>query len=188
MVIASLPAHAEYIPIRPDIITDPTPEHLSVCHDNGCAQMDVIGLQPEHWRTIVSLFTPRAGNAAEERMLIATAIQYLERVVGRLTGTDQDIAGTFEGLGKPGQMDCLDEATNTTSYLLMMQNEKLLTHHVVREPVTRGWFLFGWPHSAASIEETDSGRRFAVDSWFEDNGRLPHIIPMSAWRNGWKPH
>lgn len=56
-----------------------------------------------------------------------------------------------------------------------------------RELLTRGFILLGWPHTTAVISETVSGRRFAVDSWFHDNGQPPEIVALDIWRWGWSP-
>ena len=37
----------------------------------------------------------------------------------------------FAASGDPSQQDCVDEATNTTSYLLVLQANGLLKHHTV---------------------------------------------------------
>lgn len=127
-------------------------------------------------------------NPAEERAAIAQAIAQLERHVGAATGTDRDLGGTFPGAFQNGQMDCIDEATNTTRYLQLFAQQKWLRWHDHLEPVTRlpipkGW----WPHSTAVIRERGSGKTFAVDSWFDANGQPPHIVDLPTWRHGWKP-
>ncbi|MCU7800889.1 MAG: hypothetical protein KZQ70_12275, partial [gamma proteobacterium symbiont of Lucinoma myriamae] len=62
-----------------------------------------------------------------------------------------------------------------------------LKWHEPMNHVNRGFFIFGWPHSSAAMREKDTGSQYAVDSWFEDNGKRPHIIPLSQWRSGWSP-
>lgn len=171
---------------RADIITDPDPAHFTVCHDGGCASLAQVSLSEAQWQRIRALFVPPAANAAEEREQIRTAIALFETIVGPMTGTSGDKGGTFPGLGKPGQMDCIDESTNTTIYLRMLQKFGLLRWHNVADRVTR-WSLFSWPHTTAVIEERASGRAWAVDSWFLDNGQPPFVLPLETWRSGWKP-
>lgn len=127
-------------------------------------------------------------NAAEERAAIAHSVAALEQVVGRQTGTDRDLGGTFPGAFKTGQMDCIDESTNTTRYLQLFAQRGWLRWHSVSQPATRlplplGW----WPHTTAVIHERATGNEYAVDSWFEPNGRPPHIVDLTRWRRGWKP-
>ena len=85
-----------------------------------------------------------------------------------MTGTSTDKGGNWAGWGLPGQMDCIDESTNTTIYLRMLQKDGLLRWHQAGDRATR-WTPFTWPHTTAVIEERDSLLRWAVDSWFLDN-------------------
>ncbi|MCW8890369.1 MAG: hypothetical protein OQL20_06910, partial [Sedimenticola sp.] len=85
------------------------------------------------------------------------------------------------------RMDCIDESTNTTNYLYMIQQAGALRWHHLKEPVTRGFFFFGWPHTTAVIQQQDTKTEWAVDSWFHDNGIAPEIIPLKQWAAGWNP-
>lgn len=173
--------------VRDDILTDPDPAHFSVCHDHGCATVDQLALNEHEWRSIQRLFSRTASSPDQEREFIARAIARFETVVGKHTGTWNDKGGDLKGLGQDGQMDCIDESTNTTTYLRVLQGAGLLHWHTVEDRATRGWFLFGWPHTTAVIRDTRSGELYAVDSWFEDNGKPPHIVPLKQWKDGWQP-
>lgn len=37
------------------------------------------------------------------------------------------------------------------------------------------------------IIETQSQKRYAVDSWFHNNGQPAEIITLEKWKKGWKP-
>jgi hypothetical protein len=78
-------------------------------------------------------------------------------------------------------MDCIDQSTNTFQYLSALQELDLLKWHRV-DPKQRRivWFATHW---TATIREIDSNRRFAVDSWYRDNGELPFIQPIADWLN-----
>ena len=76
----------------------------------------------------------------------------------------------------------MDEATNTTSYLLVLQSNKLLKYHTVAIPFSKGDLLKGtlqgdpikyWPHWTAVIQETKTGQKYAVNSWIYENGENP---------------
>ncbi len=170
-----------------EILSTPAPQHFSVCYGHGCRDIAQIGLSPAEWQGVKERLTPPAVNPAMERQRISAAVALLESFVGAYTGTGRDIGGTFPGTGRPGQMDCIDEATNTTTYLNMMAAENLLRWHTVEEHAIRGFFVFGWPHASAVIQDVQSGERYAVDSWFHRNGVAPEIIPLKSWRSGWRP-
>jgi hypothetical protein len=172
--------------VRDDIVTDPTWQRFSVCYDNGCRSLDYVSLTQQQWEQLRALFFPLAETAAEERERIRAAIALMEQFVGKATGTWQDKGGTFN-FGRTGQMDCIDESINTSLYVTMFYKYGMLRHHRIHDRATRGWFLFGWPHTTAVIREEARNALWAVDSWFLDNGEPPFILPLDTWKKGWKP-
>ena len=127
-------------------------------------------------------------SAEIERGRIATAIGLIEIVVGRKTGTSQDEAGTLNAVSGNYQLDCIDETTNTSIYLTLLARAGYLKWHKLEGWAGRGALIDGaWPHQTAVILELQSKRPYAVDSWFEDNGRAAHVVPLDEWRAGWKP-
>ena len=187
LVLCLIPAavQADIFP-RGDIITDPTPELFTVCYDNGCRSLGFVSLNPAQWAELRAFFHPQAKDAAGERERIRSAIALMEKFVGAATGTSNDKGGTFNG--GAGQMDCIDESTNTALYLTLLQKYGLLRHHRVEDRATRGWFLFGWPHTTAVVREIGNDALWAVDSWFLDNGEPPFILPLEIWKEGWRPN
>lgn len=182
-----LPPHASAdVFVRDDIITDPEWQRFSVCHDNGCSSLSYVSLTRQQWDQLRALFFPPAETAAEERERVRAAIALMEKFVGAATGTWRDLGGTFN-FGRSGQMDCIDESINTSLYLTLFYKYGMLRHHRVDDRVTRGWFVFGWPHTTAVMREDARNVLWAVDSWFLDNGEPPFILPLEAWKKGWKP-
>lgn len=177
--------------VRDDIISDPAPGLITLCHGNGCISLAQVSLGPEQWQELRDVFQPLARNAEEERERLRRAIALMEKFTGAAIGTWRDKGGTFNG--GEGQMDCIDESINTSLYLTMFQKYGLMRLHRVEDRETRGWFLAGWPHTTAVIGEVasspgaESGRLWAVDSWFLDNGEPPFILPLATWKSGWEP-
>lgn len=87
---------------------------------------------------------------------------------------------TTVGAGDPTQMDCVDEATNATSYLPVLAANGLLRHRDVLRPMAKDAPL-RWTHYFAAIREKRSGRRWAVDSFMYANGREPIIMEAEKW-------
>ncbi len=96
----------------------------------------------------------------------------------------------YGGSGDPTQEDCVDEATNTTSYLLVLQSNELLKHHTVEIPFSKGDLLKGtmqgdpikyWPHWTAVLAEKKSGQKYAVNSWIYENGENPAVVKVEDW-------
>lgn len=162
---------------------------FSVCHQQGCSEQTAIQLTSAEAKSILQVFAVPAATAAQERASIALAVSRFEQIVGPRTGTDRDLGGTFPGAFHAGQMDCIDESTNTTTYLQLLDSAGLLHWHTVMKPATRlpiprGW----WPHTSAVIREDVMGTNYAVDSWFDANGSAPHIVELKLWQSGWKPN
>lgn len=167
----------------------PALHDFDVCAGGGCAEVKHVSLTDDEWQSIINIFM-RAGDvsdAEQERGLIALAIGVFESIVGAKTGTDTDLAGTFGNSDYPGQLDCNDEAINSTTYMRLMRQNGLLKFHELEDMRTRNFFLNGWPHSTAVIHETATGQRFAVDSWFYDNGFPATIVPFNIWKSGYVP-
>jgi hypothetical protein len=163
---------------------------FEVCFGGGCADSKVVGLSANEWQQVEKFFKPQAPSSLSpetERKNIAQAIGLLERLVGEKTGTAKDRAGTFDNGDIPGQMDCNDEAINTTTYIRLMQQQGLIKLHASEDLRTRNFFFTGWPHTTAVIHEVATGKRFAVDSWFYDNGAPATIVPFEDWKANYVP-
>jgi hypothetical protein len=163
----------------------PTPNNYSICHGHTCSKIAFIQLSDPQWSTVKALFSPPASNAQQERKQIKSAISLLEIMTGQQAGTYKDRAENDISKGLNGQLDCIDEATNTTVYLRMLAEADILIFHQQASRTSRGG-LFS-PHNTATIIEIESNTRYAVDSWFDNNGKPPAIIPLTQWKSGWKP-
>jgi hypothetical protein len=168
-------------------IQDPHPSNFKICYAYGCKQSARVQLSPAQWGRIRDVFLPRPSDAAGERACIALAIGIMESIVGPLTGTDGDIGGSLQGAFRKNQMDCEDEAVNTCTYLIMMENDGLITYHDIYKPTMRAFVVMGWPHVATVIKDKQTSERFVVDSWFGDNGHPAYVVPYKKWKSGWKP-
>jgi hypothetical protein len=159
-----------------------------VCRDYGCAANVPVSLSEQEWAQVRNAFASPPRDAAEERERIRHAIALMETYVGPKAGTEKDGPGAaIFNVARRGQLDCIDEAYNTSTYLLLMQAQNLFTWHVVGAPARRGKFIDRWPHNTATIVERGSGDQYTVDSWFGANGEMPDVVPLQAWMAGWHP-
>ncbi len=165
----------------------PTPESFSICHGHTCRYIINTGLSEEEWSEVMAIFRHGAENPEQERKMIRDAIALFEAFIGEKTNTSNDKGENFPGMGLQGQLDCIDESTNTTAYLTILQNSNLMKWHQVDHRRSRGILSLQAPHSTAVIREKVDKLQFAVDSWFLDNGHPPYIVPLDMWMNGWSP-
>lgn len=178
---SSLPAYMKYKNL-PEVTVDNFPH----CQGYGCPIHNNVILSKSDWKKIDKAFGTKAKNAEGERANLPNVIATFEQIVGPLTGTENDRLGTFIQTGK-GQLDCVDESTNTTIYLLLLAERGLLKFHTVEQPQVRYPLISGrgWMHQTAVITDAKTGAKFAVDSWYEDNGKPAYVVPLSDWLNGW---
>ena len=150
------------------------------CYDFGCKTTREVHYNQAHWDQISALFATGVVDSYTEKQAIRRAVATMERISGELTGTHLDKAGNYPGSDIFGQMDCIDESTNTFQYLLALEELKLLKWHRVDRKYRRiVWIITHW---TATIVEISSNERFAVDSWYRDNGELPYIQPLEDWK------
>lgn len=165
------------VPARASELVSPV---YRVCFNYDCNRLQTVRLSPEEWRVVVNQFRPAATTAAEERDMIRRAIAVLEYVSGTQTPTHRDRGGNAIPENTHGQMDCIDESTNTSSYLTLLEAYGLLRWHRVAERAYRApyWLDVHW---AAQIVETETQQRYVVDSWFLDNGEMPYVQALNDW-------
>lgn len=168
-------------------INNPVPSNFHICYAHGCKKKALISLTSSEWNSIRQVFSSKPESPSRERENISKAISILETIAGERTGTGGDLGGSFPGTFKKNQMDCVDEALNTSVYITMMEKDGLLQFHELYRLARRGVLINGWPHQASVIVEKDSGREYVVDSWFLDNGKPPFILPVEVWKSGWRP-
>jgi hypothetical protein len=180
-------AHAELSDISRIFRQAPTLSQFEVCQGGGCAQSNVLSMSQVEWQSVARIFNIKANNANDERLQISRAIAEFEKLVGAKNGTATDLAGTFNNSKTPGQMDCNDEAINTTTYMRLLKSNGLMQFHAIEDTRTRNFFFSGWPHSTAVIHDIITSERYAVDSWFYDNGQAATIVPFATWKANYVP-
>jgi hypothetical protein len=168
-------------------VEPPRGNTVHVCHAYGCKKQTRYTFSEGDVGEIRAVMAKarKADTPAEERRAVAYAVGWIETRVGEKIGTKSDRAGMdFSASGDPTQQDCVDEATNTTSYLLMLAHNGLIKHHTVGTPFAKDalWRgVSGWTHWTAVLAENGNGQRWAVDSWIYANGENPAIVETEKW-------
>lgn len=153
-------------------------DRVPVVYGFGRRFRDEIDITGEDWDAIRAMFATPAPDAAAERVTIAHAVAAFEKAAGERTPTHVDV-GQNGGRGM-GQMDCVDECTNTSTYLRILEEHGLLVHHRMIAPVYRGPLGLG-AHNTAAVEDLATGERYVIDSWFGSNGELPRVQRLDRW-------
>lgn len=153
--------------------------NISVCYNYGCKHEAQVELAGSEWAEIVELFTRQTQSSLEERKKISKAIALMEKLTGRYLGTSNDKAKN-SGTGEAGQMDCIDESRNTTSYLKLFEKKGWIKWHQIQNRALRRPYIFN-DHWTAVIKDNKSNQLYAVDSWFRGNGKEPVILTLEEW-------
>jgi len=186
MLLSACQSHEEHR-VAKLVEANPTPAKFSICHGNSCRLRSQISLSAAEWAQVRALFDPAPDDARTERQRIARATGLLEILVGGQAGTLDDAPGMGVHWNPDGQLDCIDEATNSTEYLRMMAADGLIRFHDVGLPANR-FVVTAWgPSNTATIRERATGKVFAVDSYFRANGQPSDILPLDVWMAGWVP-
>lgn len=164
------------------VIAQRAPPPFFSCTDYHCDEGQTVTLSDDQWHQVVSLFPPTE-SPTEEREQIRRAIAQLETQVGKTTGTWRDLGKNVSGAGHPGQLDCISESKNTTTYLQLLSKDGLIRWHEVEDRQLRHPWILDL-HWSAVIRDRNTGKRYAVDSWFLDNGKPPFIQPLDEWLSG----
>jgi hypothetical protein len=162
-----------------------TPAAVRVCVDYGCDETRSAQVTPAEWQSIADLFSATA-DATAERTAIAEAVGKLETLVGDRVGTAGDAPRNSTLDTGVGQLDCIAESRNTHAYLELLAAGGLIAHHRIVERQVRHRWIFG-THWTAVVEETATGERFAVDSWYGANGDPAIVQPLATWFEGRVP-
>lgn len=156
------------------------PKRIDICHGYGCryrSRLDLDAADGERFRKIMQT---GAASPAAEREAISKADQYFEDRAFDATGIRDKRGADVAGAAR-GQMDCIDESTNTNALLVYLAERGLLKYHTVEKRVSRGFLLDGrYPHWTAVISDP-GGTKWVVDSWYAPMGGAPDIIPLSEW-------
>jgi len=170
-------------------------ETVPICYNYGCLSVAPAVYDEARLARIRDLLDD-ATDAAQERALLAIAIGRLLGWAGEQTPIAADRGGNYADEGVHGKMDCIDHATTTTRLLQLLERRRWLRWHRVLEPEVRTRLVI-FDHWTAVVEEVPrlpfrrsrrapeeqnlAPRRYAVDSWFNDNGEPAVIQLLDAW-------
>lgn len=158
----------------------PRGSRLIYCHGYGCTFRTIVPLGAADNEKLAEIFATWGGSAAEERNGIDHAVQWWERRAAPLLGGPPDIRGSdFAHSHMQGQTDCLDEATNSTTILIYLQENGYLRYHRVLRPESRGGLFYA--HATAVYEDITTKTPWIVDSWMRDAGDPNDVMPLAEW-------
>jgi hypothetical protein len=159
-----------------------SPKLIEICHGYDCSFRTKLMLGAADGARFRSIMRTGASSPAAERAALKKAVQYFEERSYQVIGVRDRPKAAFIGARIKGQMDCIDESTNTTALLHYLAERGLLKFHKVGRKVSRGIFLDGrYPHWTAIVVDR-AGTKWVVDSWYKPTGGAPDIFPYEQWK------
>lgn len=156
-------------------------DEIQVCHGYSCKYQTKLSLGAPDARHIRAIMTSKR-SPQEERAAIGRAVAYFDRRAFDAIGIRDAPRSELGAGGVRGQMDCIDESTNTRAFLRYLAGHQLLRHHKVQMNASRGLLVDGrYFHSTAVISDIN-GKEWAVDSWYSTTGGQPDMMPLDEWQ------
>jgi hypothetical protein len=170
---------------------EPTLAQFNVCHGFGCAEVAQVSLDRSEWGRVTAAFKPRARSAATEREQIARGVALMQQLVAPKAGIAEHQWTHKNLLVLPNwsdttQLDCVDAAVNTWTFMKLMERDGLLRFHRVAELANAGGLADPFMRNTAVLQET-GGDYYAVDASLVDNGVPPPVMPLATWLGAWPP-
>ena len=170
--------------LRDREISIPTVQKLTVCAGDTCQKRRDVSLTEEDRQRLRSFFQANTNGAAGEREQLKTAIDWLEHRTGLHTKRPpvERLKGRKLKEAFWNYHSCIDDTSNTTTFLIALQKLGVMRLHEVDGPAYRGLVIDGKvPHFTAVIREKGTGEKYSVDTWLYTSGEPVIIKPLSDW-------
>lgn len=189
MLLLSACGSTAGINLGPYYTYGPTKNEFRVCHGYSCQFQTAVAFSGKEWERLLRPLKSTFKSAADERTALAKVMGDIEKLAGKKSGTNVDLA---EARGRPEddfQMDCIDETANSHLYMKFIRQTRLLKHNIYERPVHRGYFIDGaWPHNAVAVRDLKTNELYVFDSFYKKNGTPPYVVSLAEWKAGWRPN
>jgi len=180
-------------PLPPEYVIDTDGAvTLRICFDWSCASKQTMTFTSHDMDVVKKRMATCSGTTLHDRLQrVRIGIWQMESLAQKyqpLLANDRAI-NDFEA-SVQGRMDCVDNSSNTTTYLHIFHDIGELAGWTVSSPRVRYRFDVNAVHWTAVIVDAESELPWSVDSWYRPNGHLPMVMPLRSWfdeKKGWEP-
>ena len=165
---------------------------LRICFNWSCARKKIVTFSAEDMAGVTQQMAQCSGKTLYERLQrIRIGIWQMELLAQKylpVLGNDREL--NEQDRDVDGRTDCVDNTSNTATFLRIFQDISELTGWSVDSPQVRDLLSITDVHWTAVVLDQQSGGRWSVDSWFRSHGHLPFVLPLSDWiakKKGWEP-
>jgi hypothetical protein len=178
-------------PLAPDYaIGQDLSVQLRICFNWSCSRRQVMTFSPGDMAQVEAQMALCPSNQFYSRLQrLRIGVWQMELLASKYQPLLENDLGIndFES-GVEGRTDCVDNATNTTTYLHILQDLHALPGWSVSPPRVRSRFNYWEVHWTAVVKDVESGKAWSVDSWYRPNGHLPMVMTLPDWLHkqlGW---
>ena len=135
----------------------------------------------EEWLEISKPLQNISNSPDEELAALSESVAAFENLVVRRAGAGVDIGGwpgnVLAQCFPMAQQNCFQERDTTSQFLFALELAGLLHFHKVGPAV----FNSIGNHTANGLIDNESNQKYVVDTWVNDGGEEPVILPYSLW-------
>ena len=162
---------------------------LRLCFNWSCARKDIMAFTASDMALIKTRIATCSGSSLYDRLqqvrIGIWQMELLAQTHQPLLANDLAINDFEEAVS--GRMDCVDNTSNTTTFLNILRDIGGLSGWTVSSPKVRNRFDLTGVHWTAVITDKETGAPWSVDSWYRPHGHLPMVMPLRDWSNEEKP-
>jgi hypothetical protein len=165
---------------------------LQLCYNWSCATRKTVYFTQRDMASVREQMAMCSRNTTHERLQrIRIGIWQMETLAEKhLPVLANDEGENEKDRGLTGRTDCVDNSTNTRTYLHILMDLGEVDGWSMASPEIRNRFDVNTVHWTAVIRDETDGQPWSIDSWFRPNGHLPFVMPLSGWKQehpGWQP-
>jgi len=181
------------IPLPPEYVIDKDGAvRLRICFSWSCARRQTMTFTPDDIALLKRRIAVCPGTSLHDRLQqVRIGIWQMELLAQKYQPLlANDLAINDSEAGFEGRTDCVDNASNSTTYLHILRDIGELRGWTVSSPKVRSPFDLTAVHWTAVIIDTETGAPWSVDSWYRPNGHLPMVMPLRSWtdeKRAWEP-
>lgn len=166
---------------------------LRLCFNSSCGRTEMLTFSAADMKKVKEQLAHCPGQDLYDRLQrVRIAVWQMEVLAQKyepLLANDLEVNDREYGVD--GRMDCVDNASNTANFLMILTDLGQLPSWQVEASSVRWPFDFDSVHWTAVLKDKVTGKQWSVDSWFRPNGNLPFVLPLNIWKDdetqGWLP-
>lgn len=194
-IVATIPVetHASTRPLPPVYkLNQDGSVVLELCYNWSCATRHPVLFHAQDMSRVLTIMAQCGGASIHQRLQrLRMGVWLMEELAEKAVPIlANDTAMNIDDRESPGRTDCVDNSTNTTTYLQILSDLGQLPGWNIAPPEVRDIFDIQSVHWTAVVTDGHDGRTWSVDSWFRPNGHLPFVMPLKSWKRamkGWEP-